>query len=85
MRRNLLAASLAIVVGLPLGWIISMLMTPALWQLEPILHMELAGHSGPSDRVFYAAWMLILPALFGLFRGITHRRITSSDRTSPNP
>ena len=49
---RMLAIALALVIGFPAGWIISMLLTPILWKLEPILHMELAGHSGPSDWVF---------------------------------
>jgi ABC-type antimicrobial peptide transport system permease subunit len=68
MKRNLLASSFAVVVGIPLGWILTMISTPILWRLEPILHMELAGHSGPSDWVFYVAWAVVLPALFLLFR-----------------
>ena len=68
MKRNLLASSFAIVVGIPLGWILAMMSTPILWRLEPFLHMELAGHSGPSDWVFYVAWAVVLPAFFFLFR-----------------
>jgi len=49
MKRNFLAGLLALLVGLPLGWILTMMATPLLWRLEPILKMELAGHSGPSD------------------------------------
>jgi hypothetical protein len=41
-----------------------MLLTPVLWRLEPALGMELAGHSGPSDWVFYVIWSLLIPALF---------------------
>jgi hypothetical protein len=68
MRRNLLASSIAMVVGIPLGWILTMMSTPILWRLEPILRTELAGHSGPSDWVFYVAWAVLLPILFFLFR-----------------
>lgn len=68
MKRVLLAAALALVLGLPVGWILTMLATPLLWRLEPVLHMELAGHSGPSDWVFYVSWTLLLPALFLIFR-----------------
>ena len=63
-----IAALLSLVVGLPLGWMIAMLLTPVLWRLEPILHLELAGHSGPSDWVFYAVWAVLVPAFFFLFR-----------------
>jgi hypothetical protein len=68
MKRNLLAGSVAIVIGIPLTWILTMMSTPILWRLEPILHMELAGHSGPSDWVFYVALAVVLPILFFLFR-----------------
>jgi hypothetical protein len=68
MKRNLLASSVAIVAGIPLTWILTMMSTPLLWRLEPILHMELAGHSGPSDWVFCVALAVVLPTLFFLFR-----------------
>lgn len=68
MKRICIAAVLAVVVGLPVGWILTMLATPVLWRLEPVLHMELAGHSGPSDWVFYISWSFLLPALFLIFR-----------------
>jgi len=74
MKRNLLAGLLALVVGLPLGWILTMLATPLLWWLEPILKMELAGHSGPSDWVFYLGWGIVVPSLFLLFREIGRQR-----------
>ena len=43
MRRNLLASSIAMVVGIPLGWILTMMSTPILWRLEPILRTEMAA------------------------------------------
>jgi hypothetical protein len=70
MTRNFLAGSLALVAGLPLGWILTMIATPLLWRLEPVLKMELAGHSGPSDWLFYFGWGIVVPSLFFLFRGI---------------
>ena len=70
MKRNFLAGLLALIVGLPLGWILTMITTPLLWRLEPILKMELAGHSGPSDWVFYLGWGIVVPSLFLLFKGI---------------
>lgn len=59
---------LAAVIGLPVGWLGAMLLTPVLWRLEPILHMELAGHSGPSDWVFYVVWIVVMVGLFLIFR-----------------
>lgn len=67
MRRLSLALVLALAIGLPGGWILAMLLTPVLWRLEPVLHMELAGHSGPSDWVFYVVWLVLIPLLFALF------------------
>lgn len=68
LKRTIFATVLALVIGLPVGWILSMMLTPLLWDLEPILHMELAGHSGPSDWIFYMVWAIVIPSLFLLFR-----------------
>ena len=68
VKKLFLLAIVALVVGLPAGWILAMSLTPVLWKLEPILHMELAGHSGPSDWVFYVVWAIVLPAFFLLLR-----------------
>jgi ABC-type antimicrobial peptide transport system permease subunit len=68
VKRTAIAALLSLVIGLPLGWISAMLLTPVLWRLEPVLHIELAGHSGPSDWVFYLVWAVVIPALFVLFK-----------------
>lgn len=70
MRRNLIAFALAVVIGLPLGWLVAMMLTPVLWDLEPVLHMELAGHSGPSDWIFYVVWAIAIPSLFAMLRRI---------------
>lgn len=51
--------ALAAVVAIPLSFLVSMLLTPVLWRLEPVVGIELAGHSGPAD------W--IIAAVFGLF------------------
>jgi uncharacterized RDD family membrane protein YckC len=68
IKRTALAIIVALLVGFPGGWIFAMPLTPVLWRLEPILHMELAGHSGPSDWIFYLVWALLIPALFFLFQ-----------------
>jgi len=83
MKQNAIAAGLSLVVGLPLGWIAAMLLTPVLWRLEPILHIELAGHSGPSDWVFYVVWAIVLPALFWLVRFIMLSRREASLDVDP--
>ena len=69
-KKLILIAIVAVAVGLPAGWILAMSLTPVLWKLEPILHMELAGHSGPSDWVFYVIWAIVVPALFFLLKRI---------------
>jgi ABC-type antimicrobial peptide transport system permease subunit len=75
MKRAAMALVLAVLIGLPLGWIITMMLTPALWKLEPILHMELAGHSGPSDWIFYVMWLVVVPVLFVFFRWMLRKSI----------
>jgi hypothetical protein len=63
-----IAAVLAVLIGLPAGAFVTLLLTPVLWDLEPVLHMELAGHSGPSDWVFEVMWAVEVPLLFLVFR-----------------
>jgi len=72
VKTSVFWAGLALLIGLPLGWLTAMLLTPVLWRLEPVLGVELAGHSGPSDWVFYVIWSVLIPALFLLFRAV-HR------------
>src|SRR6476661_477545 len=68
MKKSLITLALAIVIGMPSGWLAALLLTPVLWRLEPVLHMELAGHSGPSDWIFYVVWAVVIPGLFVLLR-----------------
>lgn len=68
MKKTILAVVIAVVAGLPIGWIIAMMLTPMLWRLEPVLHIELAGHSGPSDWVFIVVWAIVATVLFLLLR-----------------
>ncbi|HLH05903.1 MAG TPA: hypothetical protein VKW78_01560 [Terriglobales bacterium] len=84
MRRNLISISLAVFFGLPVGWVLCMAATPLLWRLEPVLHTELAGHSGPSDWVFYVFWAVVISALFFLFRLLFKSR-QSVQSTPANP
>ena len=67
-KHTALAIVAAVLVGFPAGWTFAMARTPVLWRLEPVLHMELAGHSGPSDWIFYIAWALLIPGLFFFFQ-----------------
>jgi hypothetical protein len=78
MKRVLIAAALALLASFPLGWIAAMLLTPLLWRLEPILHLELAGHSGPSDWVLFVVWGAMVVVLFLVFRTIIGRRVPVS-------
>ena len=73
MKYTVLAIVAAVLVGFPLGWIGAMALTPLLWRLEPVLHMELAGHSGPSDWIFYLVWALVIPGVFFVFRRMFSR------------
>lgn len=44
----------SILLALPaavVGVIVAFLLTPLLWQMEGVLGVELAGHSGPADGV----------------------------------
>lgn len=66
--KTTLALLVAIVVSLPAGWIIAMLLTPVLWRLEPVLKMELAGHSGPADWVLWVIWVIVAAVLFFVLR-----------------
>jgi ABC-type antimicrobial peptide transport system permease subunit len=70
MKKTILALVIAVVAGLPLGWIVAMLLTPVLWRLEPVLNMELAGHSGPSDWVFIVIWAMVAIVLFLFLRAL---------------
>jgi ABC-type antimicrobial peptide transport system permease subunit len=74
LKRTAIAIGLAVLIGLPFGWMISMMLTPVLWKLEPILHMELGGHSGPSDWIFYVVWLVLITLLFGAFRWVLRKR-----------
>jgi len=74
IKRTALAIIAAVLVGFPAGWIFAMALTPLLWRLEPVFHMELAGHSGPSDWIFYLVWAFVIPGLFFVFRQRLSRR-----------
>jgi len=67
-KKTILALLIAVVVSLPVGWIVAMLLTPVLWRLEPVLNLELAGHSGPSDWVFLLIWAIVAVGLFLVLR-----------------
>jgi len=68
MKRTVIALLVAVVAGVPLGGIVAMLLTPVFWRLEPILHVELAGHSGPSDWLMLVIMAVTACVIFFLFR-----------------
>ncbi len=68
--KTILALLIAVIGSFPLGWIVAMLLTPVLWRLEPVLNLELAGHSGPSDWVFLVIWAVVAVALFLVLRRV---------------
>jgi hypothetical protein len=82
-RRTWVSLAVAILVGLPAGWILTFMATPILWRLEPVLNMELAGHSGPSDWVFYVGWAIVIPVLFLVFRKIGHKSSEGEPPATP--
>jgi hypothetical protein len=45
-------------VGFGIGCLLCLLATPLWWQLEGVLGIELAGHSGPADWLFLASGVL---------------------------
>ena len=85
-KKTILALLIAVLVSLPLGWIVAMLLTPVLWRLEPVLNLELAGHSGPSDWVLMVIWAIVAAALFLVLRSVfssskpTNRRRPTNNR-----
>jgi len=70
-KRLFLLALVSVLLGLPFSWIVAVSLTPVLWKLEPIFHMELAGHSGPSDWVFYVVFAVVVLVLFVLLKRLS--------------
>ncbi len=69
---------MAAIVSIPLTFVVAMLLTPALWRLEAVVGMELAGHSGPSDWIL---WMMF--GLFTVVLSIILLRLTRSPAPDP--
>ena len=61
---------MAVVAGFPVGWFVAMMLTPVFWRLESILHVELAGHSGPSDWLIFVIMAVTVGVIFFLFRRV---------------
>ena len=60
---------ISLLIGTPIAIVVTFFATPYLWDLEPILVMELAGHSGPSD------WVLLLGIIYFSFLVFIRRKI----------
>lgn len=72
--RILVVFVLAAIVSLPTAFIVSVLLTPLLWRLEPLLGIELAGHSGPSDMILLTISAAFSIGVTALYVWITRRR-----------
>lgn len=60
------------VLAFPLGVLSAFLATPVLWSLEALLHVELAGHSGPADWLLWASGStasLVAGLCYSILRG----------------
>jgi ABC-type antimicrobial peptide transport system permease subunit len=74
VKRTLIPLLVAVVAGVPLGGIVAMLLTPVFWRLEPVLHVELAGHSGPSDWLILVIMAVTAGMIFLLVRRVLSSR-----------
>ena len=75
---------IAAIVAFPASFISGMLMTPLLWRLEPVLKMELAGHSGPSDWILETLFAVMTIALAAILLWVTRPTRDSSADMSPS-
>ena len=71
---------LAAVVSFPVSFVGAMMLTPLLYRLEPVLGLELAGHSGPSDWIIIAFFGITTIAMAGAILWV---RRPSRDKASP--
>ena len=74
----------AAIVAFPVSFVCGMLMTPLLWRLEPVLKMELAGHSGPSDWILGTLFAVMTIAIAAVLFWVTRPRRDSSGDMSPS-
>ena len=78
--RHARLVAIAAIVSIPLTFVVAMLLTPALWSLEGGVGMELAGHSGPSDWIF---WTML--GLFTVVLSVILLRLTRSPAPDESP
>jgi len=74
----------AAIVALPISFIGGMAMTPLLWRLEPVLGMELAGHSGPSDWILATLFGFATSLLAALLLWLTRPRSDETVHVPPS-
>lgn len=72
--KQLLWAPFAAILAIPFTIATAVVITPLLWKLEPVLGIELAGHSGPSDWILYVIWALFTASLFAAAVLVSRRR-----------
>jgi len=82
-KRHIAYLVLSIVSGFVFGFIGAMLCTPLLWRLEPVLGIELAGHSGPSDWVIWL-FMCVFFVVSEILLLVAHRRRQRATAKSTN-
>ena len=82
VRRSAFVIIRQLIVSLIAGFIVAsiggMLLTPVLWRLEPILKIELAGHSGPSDWVLWTLFGILATSIFALLLFSSRKRSGAS-------
>ena len=66
--KNLKLVVISLLIAFPGTFIASFMMTPLLWRLEPVLGIELAGHSGPEDWVFEVNLVVIAALVFAVLK-----------------
>jgi hypothetical protein len=80
-KRHVCYVGIAVVGGFFFTFIAAILCTPLLWRLEPVLGIELAGHSGPSDWVLWLFFTLFVLVIEGLLVYSRRRSLRSASKT----
>jgi hypothetical protein len=70
----------SLLIAFPITYIGTFLLTPVYWKLEPILGIELAGHSGPSDWVFEVNLVVIAAVIFLFLKFVFRTRDATNSR-----
>ena len=79
----LLVFVISAIVSLPAAFIVGALMTPVLWKLEPVLGVELAGHSGPSDWILLTLSAAVTVVVTALYAWATRPKPARSAKPAP--